>query len=194
MAQLEINKIMILTSLCSLLLTKILLPQILINLQLISFWIKLHLSLKWRDSVCLSSRFISAFMCIPLGSALVLDKRIDLHTSITLLDFIRTGQGCLDCSCYLASLWRSQMDRGLIFLFTFVMISVTLLKSRPEHSFLGEPLSHPSILYMTMLNLRSCCKFSRVAVWATKVNCARISHLWYFGVTIFGSQPSFKFL
>jgi len=142
---------------CSLSLIKILFPQIFIDLRSISFWIKIHLSLRSSDSMCRSSGFMSGLICIPLGRALVLDRRMD--TSIALLNFIKIGRGRLDCSWYLPSLWRSRIDRGLMFSLTLVIISMTLLKSRPDYSFLGAPFSHSSIPCIAMLNFRSCCKF-----------------------------------
>jgi len=129
-----------LTSPCSISLTKILLLKISIALREVVFWIRLHLSLRRRDSVCRSSGFMSGLIRIPLGSVLVLDSRIDMTMALLSL-----GLGCLDSSWYLPSLCRSLIDIGLMFSLTLVMISITPLKSWPKWSFLGVPLSHSLI-------------------------------------------------
>ena len=126
-----------LTSPCSLLFTKILLPWILIDLRSVSFWIKTHLSLRRIDSMSCSSGVISGLIRIPLGRDLVLDSKRD--TSITLLNLTKIDRGCLHCSWYLPSLWWSWMDKGLMLSSTLVIIWVILLWSWSDGSCLGVP-------------------------------------------------------
>jgi len=133
-----------LTSPCSLLFTKILLPQILIALQSISFWIKVYLSLRRIDWINCSSGVMSGLIHIPLGRDLVLDSKRD--APLALLNLIRIGWGRLDCSWYLPSLKWSRIDKGLMLSSALVIIWVILLRLWSNLSCLGVPLLHSSVL------------------------------------------------